>query len=82
MQPKGKWRFLLLTPNDDAFRWRLALIDHATQSIDAQYFIWQNDETGALLFDRLLKAADRGVRVRLLVDDFLFCGHIKFKKGI
>jgi putative cardiolipin synthase len=64
--------FLLLTPNDDAFRWRLALIDHATQSIDAQYFIWQNDETGALLFDRLLKAADRGVRVRLLVDDFLF----------
>ena len=42
--------FLLLTPNDEAFRWRLALIDHATQSIDAQYFIWQSDETGALLY--------------------------------
>ena len=64
--------FLLLTPNDVAFRWRLALIDHAVESIDVQYFIWQRDETGLLLFERLLKAADRGVRVRLLVDDLLF----------
>jgi len=64
--------FLLLTPNDMAYKWRLALIDHATKSIDAQYFIWQRDEAGFLLFDRLLKAADRGVRVRLLVDDLLF----------
>ena len=64
--------FLLLSPNDVAFRWRLALIDHAVDSIDAQYFIWQRDETGLLLFERLLKAADRGVRVRLLVDDLLF----------
>ncbi len=61
--------FLLLSRNDDALNWRLALADHATTSIDAQYFIWQNDATGNLLFDRLLKAADRGVRVRLLVDD-------------
>jgi putative cardiolipin synthase len=68
----GQSGFLLLTPNDVAFRWRLALIDHAVESIDAQYFIWQRDETGVLLFERLLKAADRGVRVRLLVDDFLF----------
>jgi putative cardiolipin synthase len=64
--------FMLLTPNDETLRWRLALIDHATTSIDVQYFIWQHDETGALLFDRLLKAADRGVRVRMLVDDFIF----------
>ena len=64
--------FLLLTPNDVAYKWRLALIDHATKSIDVQYFIWQRDESGILLFDRLLKAADRGVRVRLLVDDLLF----------
>lgn len=61
--------YLLLPRNDDALNWRLALTDHATTSIDAQYFIWQNDATGKLLFDRLLKAADRGVRVRLLVDD-------------
>ncbi len=66
--------FLVLASNREAFEWRLALIDEAVQSIDAQYFIWQNDETGILLFDRLLKAADRGVRVRLLVDDIFFVG--------
>jgi putative cardiolipin synthase len=61
--------YLLLSRNDDALNWRLALADHATTSIDVQYFIWQSDATGNLLFDRLLRAADRGVRVRLLVDD-------------
>jgi putative cardiolipin synthase len=35
--------FLLLTRNDEALKWRLALIDHAVSSIDAQYFIWQAD---------------------------------------
>jgi len=64
--------FMLLLRNDDAMNWRLALLDHATVSIDAQYFIWESDEAGILLFDRLLKAADRGVRVRMLVDDFAF----------
>jgi phosphatidylserine/phosphatidylglycerophosphate/cardiolipin synthase-like enzyme len=34
--------------------------------------IWQSDEAGILLFDRLLKATDRGVRVCLLVDDLVF----------
>ena len=61
--------YLLLSHNHDALNWRLALVDHATTSIDAQYFMWQDDASGNLLFDRLLKAADRGVRVRLLVDD-------------
>jgi len=61
--------FLLLSRNDDALNWRLALADHATTSIDAQYFIWQGDAASNLLFDRLMRAADRGVRVRLLVDD-------------
>jgi len=61
--------YLLLSRNDDALNWRLALADHATTSIDVQYFIWQGDATSSLLFDRLLRAADRGVRVRLLVDD-------------
>lgn len=61
--------YLLLPRNDDALNWRLAMADHAATSIDAQYFIWQNDATGNLLFDRLLRAADRGVRVRLLIDD-------------
>jgi putative cardiolipin synthase len=68
----GQSAFMLLIRNDDAMNWRLALIDHATVSIDAQYFIWQSDEAGILLFDRLLQAADRGIRIRLLVDDLVF----------
>ncbi len=66
-----KSAFMLLIRNDDAMNWRLALVDHATTSIDVQYFIWQGDEASNLLFNRLLNAADRGVRVRLLVDDFV-----------
>jgi len=61
--------FMLIPRNDDALNWRLALIDSATESIDLQVFIWTNDESGRLLLDRILQAADRGVRVRLLVDD-------------
>jgi len=68
----GQSGFFILEHNDWAMDWRLALIDHATVSIDAQYFIWQADAAGRLLFNRLLKAADRGVRVRLLVDDLVF----------
>lgn len=60
---------LPLVDAKEAMDWRLALIDHATTAIDIQYFIWSNDEAGVLLFDRLLEAAERGVRVRLLVDD-------------
>ncbi|NOY00456.1 MAG: phospholipase D family protein [Verrucomicrobia bacterium] len=66
---QGDSSFQLLAANKAALDWRLALCDHATTSLDLQYYIWQNDETGTLLFLRLLKAADRGVRVRLLVDD-------------
>ncbi len=61
---------LLLSRNDAALSWRLALIDSAVDSIDAQYFIWDSDFAGLLLLGRLIDAADRGVRVRLLVDDF------------
>jgi len=58
----------------EALRWRLALIDTATTSIDAQYFIWKNDAVGSLLLERVLQAAERGVRVRLLVDDSFLSG--------
>lgn len=74
--------FHLLTINQDALMWRLALIDHATTSIDIQYYLWNNDDAGGLLFMRLLDAADRGVRVRLLVDDFLFNGGEKMLAAI
>jgi len=71
--------FLTLDRNDEALSWRLALADHAKYSIDAQYFIWHGDESGALLMLRLFDAADRGVRVRILVDDLLLPGR---EKGI
>lgn len=61
--------FELLDSNRDALRWRLALLDSATRSIDIQYYLWYGDSSGLLLIERLLEAADRGVRVRLLLDD-------------
>ncbi|MBT8329704.1 MAG: phospholipase D family protein [Desulfofustis sp.] len=61
--------FHLLIDAREALDARLALIDSATSAIDLQYFIWKGDAVGVLLFDRLLQAADRGVRVRIIVDD-------------
>lgn len=52
-----------------AFEARLALIDAARHSLDVQYYIWHADMTGSLLLDALRRAADRGVHVRLLLDD-------------
>lgn len=60
----------LLVANELALTARLALADEAAQSLDIQYFIWQSDATGHLLAQRVLAAADRGVRVRILLDDF------------
>jgi len=53
----------------DAFAARLAGADQASRSIDAQYYLFHDDVTGRLLAQRLLLAADRGVVVRLLLDD-------------
>jgi putative cardiolipin synthase len=65
----GKSGFSIVNTGRDAILTRLALADVAEKSIDAQYFIWEGDSSGLLLIDRLIKAADRGVRVRLLLDD-------------
>ncbi|MGO3897135.1 MAG: phospholipase D-like domain-containing protein, partial [Psychrobacter sp.] len=54
----------------NAFASRSILTDMATRSIDAQYYIWHNDQAGQLLLRDLWKAAERGVIVRLLLDDF------------
>ncbi|MCA0993952.1 phospholipase D family protein [Alloyangia pacifica] len=53
----------------DALALRIALSDLAQTSIDAQYYLLHNDVSGGLFADALLRAADRGVRVRLLLDD-------------
>src|SRR5688572_12147119 len=66
----GESAHWLLDRNELALRARLALADEAAVSLDVQYFVWQSDASGHLLADRILHAADRGVRVRILVDDF------------
>lgn len=53
----------------EAFAARVMLIRRAEAAIDAQYYIWEDDPTGMLLLDELRRAAMRGVRVRLLLDD-------------
>ncbi|POT57763.1 hypothetical protein C3432_07395 [Citrobacter amalonaticus] len=53
----------------DAFAARYRLAEMAEQTLDVQYYIWENDMSGRLLFSALLSAADRGVHVRLLLDD-------------
>ncbi len=66
--------FLPIDRNDEALLWRLMLADLAEHTLDLQYFIWHADDTSILMLDRVIRAADRGVRVRLLVDDLLLMG--------
>lgn len=58
-----------LDANEDAFRWRLALVDSARHTLDLQYYFWWEDETGQLLMKHVIDAADRGVKVRIILDD-------------
>jgi len=59
----------LLPHGLDALSARLALADTAERCLDVQYYIWRPDDAGRLLAERLVRAADRGVQVRLLLDD-------------
>ncbi len=65
----GDSGFLLMDRGRDALSWRTILADAAEKSIDAQYFLWKDDDAGKIMMQRLLAAADRGVRVRVLIDD-------------
>ena len=58
-----------LADGSEALAARITLVDEAQRSLDVQYFIWNKDMTGKVLLQHLLRAADRGVRVRLLLDD-------------
>lgn len=53
----------------DAFAVRLQLAQAAETSLDIQYYIWRGDTSGFMLLEAIKEAADRGVRVRLLLDD-------------
>lgn len=66
--------FLGLPDGADALGARLRMLELAQTSVDAQYFILKKDRAGALFASGLLAAADRGVRVRLLVDDIFSPG--------
>lgn len=66
--------FHLLGNGLDAFVARAVLAHYAERSIDVQYYLYHDDLVGRLFTDLLLKAADRGVRVRLLVDDMDLAG--------
>ena len=59
----------LIEQNSMAFGYRAATATSAQRSLDIQYYIWNNDLTGRLIAAEVLRAAERGVRVRVLVDD-------------
>ena len=65
----GKSGVYTLADGREALAARLLLAQAAERSLDLQYYIWRGDRSGMLLFDALRAAADRGVRVRLLLDD-------------
>ena len=59
----------LIEQNAMAFAYRAVTAALAVRTLDVQYYIWHDDFTGTLLGAELLRAAERGVRVRVLVDD-------------
>lgn len=65
----GQSAFVMLANGVDGLAARLELIGAARASLDLQYYIFRADISGSLLAKALLKAADRGVRIRILVDD-------------
>ena len=66
----GKTGIHALPEPYDAFAVRVLLARAAEKSLDVQYFVWHGDQVGYLLFEALWQAAERGVRVRILLDDF------------
>ncbi len=66
--PLGAWHAQLITGNDTAFREKLQLVEGARSSVDAMYYIYSDDYSSSVLSEALIAAAQRGVRVRLLLD--------------
>ncbi len=65
----GRSGLALVSGNAEAFSVRALSARHAGRSLDIQYYLWHDDLTGRLLTHEVLAAADRGVRVRILLDD-------------
>jgi phosphatidylserine/phosphatidylglycerophosphate/cardiolipin synthase-like enzyme len=66
----GQTGFRLINGGVSALMTRAVLADLAERSIDVQYYIYEADAAGAFLLERLIAAAERGVRVRILLDDY------------
>ena len=66
---QGQSGFRLLSDSTEAFTARAELIRNAQRSLDLQYYIIHDGISTRMLANELLKAADRGVRVRILIDD-------------
>jgi putative cardiolipin synthase len=67
----GKTGVYVLDTGAEALLARAWLVEHARRSIEVQYFIWSTDNIGILAAEALLRAAERGVKVRVIVDDLL-----------
>lgn len=72
--PADESGFYLLSDGIDALAGRLLLAERAERSIDVQYYLIKSDIVSYAFIDALLRAADRGVRVRLLLDDIFTSG--------
>ena len=70
----GQSGFAIIPDGRGAFTARISMTELAEKTLDLQYFAWEADVTGRILAERLVRAADRGVRVRILVDDLHFEG--------
>jgi putative cardiolipin synthase len=70
----GESGFKVVRRSREAFTVRVGLADTAQRSLDLQYYIWEDDATGRVLAAKLIAAANRGVHVRILLDDNNFQG--------
>jgi len=61
--------FYLIPYGENALTARIAMCDLAQKSLDMQYYLWHSDDSGVLLAQHVIKAANRGVKVRILIDD-------------
>ena len=64
----------LLADPEEALQSRLYLAELAQATLDLQYYLWQGDDSGLSLSHEVLAAGDRGVRVRILLDDIYHSG--------
>jgi putative cardiolipin synthase len=65
----GESGFMLISNGENALLMRISLLNAAEKAIDIQYYSFLDDLSGKLLLEAILRAADRGVRIRILVDD-------------